>query len=447
MKSEKLNRQLANGPFPNRCNRIEWVPIETLRSNPKNARTHSKKQIRQIAKSIRTFDILNPLIIDDKNMVLCGHARLAAARLTGLQLVPVIRYDHLTAAEKRAYIITENRLAEQAGWDRELLVTELTELSDLLLAEGLDVSVTGFEVAEIDLLSADMASARPEPEDVLPALPRAATTQRGDQWLLGNHKVQCGDARAEADFIRLTDGETVSAVFCDPPYNVKVADIVGRGRTRHGEFAFASGEMSPTEYRGFLHQSLSNGVRVSADGAIHFVCMDWRHIADLIEVGRPLYGRMLNLVVWNKTNAGQGSLYRSQHELIAVFQVGTASHRNNVQLGRFGRNRTNVWTYAGINAFGRDRLEHLALHPTMKPVALVADALLDCTARGDLVLDQFAGSGTTTLAAEKTGRRAFGIEYEPRYVDNASSVGRNSPSLKQRSTGMGAASKRSARTA
>jgi len=285
--------------------------------------------------------------------------------------------------------------------------------------EGLDVSLTGFDVAEIDLLLADMAAPSSEPEDLLPTLPETAVTERGDLWLLGRHRLLCGDARDAKDIDRLLNGTRAAAVFCDPPYNVRVRSIGGRGEVRHPEFAFASGEMSPEQYRKFLSRTLGNGARVSAEGAVHYVCSDWRHISDLIEVGLDLYDEMLNLVVWNKTNAGQGSFYRSQHELIGVFRVGGEPHRNNVELGRFGRNRSNVWTYPGVNTFGRSRVEALAAHPTVKPVALVADALLDCTARSDIVLDQFIGSGTTILAAEKVGRIARGVEYEPRYVDVA----------------------------
>ena len=272
---------------------------------------------------------------------------------------------------------------------------------------------------EIDLLLADMAPARPDPDDILPALPRDPTTRRGDLWRLGKHRLLCGDAREAADFTRLMAGASASAAFCDPPYNLRVSEIGGRGRVRHREFAFASGEMAPAQFRKFLLETLANGVRVSAEGAVHYVCMDWRHIGDLIDVGRELYGDMLNLVVWNKSNAGQGSFYRSQHELIGVFRVGGHPHRNNVELGRFGRNRSNVWTYAGVNAFGCGRMAALAAHPTVKPVSLVADALLDCTSRGDVALDQFAGSGTTILAAEKVGRVGFCVEYEPGYVDVA----------------------------
>ncbi len=417
-----MNKQLRSNferGDPAGAPRIERVPIATIRPNPKNARTHSRKQIRQIAASIRKFGFLNPLIIDEGNMILAGHGRLEAARLEGVAHVPIIRFDHLSEVQKRAYVIADNKIAEQAGWDREMLAIELGELIDLAPVEDLDVSITGFETAEIDLLFADMARAQPGPEDVIPPFPETAITRRGDVWLLGKHRLLCGDAREPKDFDRATSGVLAAAVFCDPPYNLGVRTIGGRGRVQHSEFAFASGEMSETQFRNFLSQTLGNGVRVSVEGAVHFVCMDWRHVGALIEVGRDLYGDMLNIVAWVKSNAGQGSFYRSQHEFIGVFRVGDEPHRNNVELGRFGRNRSNVWTYAGVNTFGKGRMEALAAHPTVKPVALVADALLDCTARGDVVLDQFVGSGTTILAAEKVARVAVGIEYEPRYVDVA----------------------------
>jgi DNA modification methylase len=372
-----------------------------------------------IAQSIQKFGFLNPLLLDHRDMVLAGHGRLEAARLEGMTQVPVLRFNHLSDAQKRAYAIADNRLAEQAGWDRETLAIELGELIDLLPAEELDVSITGFEVAEIDQLLADIAPSCSAPEDVVPPLPESPVSQRGDLWLLGKHRLYCGDARNQRDVDRVMSRARAAAVFCDPPFNLRVRSIGGRGRTRHPEFAFASGEMSTAEFRTFLATALHAGVQVSAEGAVHFVCIDWRHVADLIAVGHSLYGDILNIVVWVKSNAGQGSFYRSQHEFIGVFRVGDKANRNNVELGRFGRNRSNVWTYAGVNTFGKARLEALAAHPTVKPVALVADALLDCTARGDVVLDQFMGSGTTILAAEKVARIAAGVEYEPRYVDVA----------------------------
>ncbi len=398
--------------------RIELIPTGSLQENKKNARRHSRKQIAQIADSIRELGFIAPIIIDDQDLVLAGHGRLAAARAEGIDKVPVIRFTHLTPAQKRAYALADNKLAEEAGWDRELLALELDELSDLLPAEGIDVSVTGFATAEIDLLLADLGPAGVQPDDVVPAVPENPTTRRGDIWQVGKHRLSCADSQEACAFDQLMGGALAQAVFTDPPYNVRIAAI-GRGRIQHSEFAFASGEMTPRQFRRFLRKTLHNGIAVSSPGAVHFVAMDWRHIADLLVVGRSLYAATLNVAVWNKTNAGQGSFYRSQHEMIAVFRVGDDPHRNNIELGRFGRNRSNVWTYAGVNTFARERLETLALHPTVKPVALVADAMLDCTARGDIVLDQFAGSGTTILAAEKVGRIAYGIEYEPAYVDVA----------------------------
>jgi DNA modification methylase len=398
---------------------IELLPLAHLRTNPKNARRHSGKQIAQIAASLRTFGFLSPIVVDEANMVLAGHGRSLAARQAGIAKVPVIRFAHLSATQKRAYVIADNKIAEQAGWDRELLAIELDELSQLLPTEGIDVSVTGFAMGEIDPLIADFQDSPPAPEDVVPDLPEHPISRRGDHWQLDKHAVFCGDAQDQTVFARLMEATKAAAVFTDPPYNRNVRAIGGRGRIRHSNFAFASGEMSSLQFREFLRCTLANGIAVSAPGAVHFVCMDWRRIAELITVGSTLYGAMLNLVVWTKTNAGQGSFYRSQHELIGVFRVGDDPHRNNVELGRFGRNRSNVWTYAGVNSFGRDRIQNLAAHPTVKPVALVADALLDCTARGDVVLDQFLGSGTTLLAAAKVGRVARGIEYEPRYVDVA----------------------------
>jgi ParB-like chromosome segregation protein Spo0J len=343
--SPKARLELADVP------RIEWAPIADIRPNPKNARTHSKKQIRQIAASIRKFGFLNPLIVDDENMILAGHGRLEGARLEGMAHVPIVRFGHLSEAQKRAYVIADNKIAEQAGWDRELLSIELGELIELLPIEGFDVSITGFETGEIDLLLADMASQRPHPEDAIPAFPQTAVTRRGDLWLLGKHRLLCGDSREPKDFARAMGGARAAAVFTDPPYNLHVRAVGGHGRVQHPEFAFASGEMSKAQFRAFLSQTLGNGMRVSARGAVHFVCIDWRHIGELSEVGCELYGDMLNIVVWVKSNAGQGSFYRSQHEFIGVFRVGEEPHRNNVELGASdATGRTSGPTLASIRS-------------------------------------------------------------------------------------------------
>jgi len=368
---------------------------------------------------MRSNGFLGTIIADETYTVLAGHGRLKAAKELGLTVVPVLRFDHLTAAQKRAYVIADNKIAMNAGWDVDLLVLELGELADLLPQEGMTISHTGFEVAEVDLLLADHASPAESPDDVIPEPSSTTVARKGDVWILGRHRLLCGDSRLPTDMARLMDASPASAVFCDPPYNIRIRSVVGRGKTKHKEFAFASGEMSTPEFRDFLTCTLGHGVRHSKDGAVHYVCIDWRRVGDVIDVGKKLYGSMLNLAVWTKSNGGQGAFYRSQHELIAIFRVGDGKHVNNIELGRYGRNRSNVWAYAGVNTFGKARLESLKAHPTVKPVALVADAILDCTARGDIVLDQFMGSGTTILAAEKTGRIAYGLEWEPRYVDVA----------------------------
>lgn len=398
---------------------IRWLAVARLRPNAHNPRKHSKRQIKLIAASIKKFGFLNPIIVDEDNTILAGHGRLEASIQQGLTQVPTVCFEHLTPLQKRAYLIADNKIAEEAGWDRELLAIELGTLTELLPLEGLDVSITGFAVPEVDTILNDMSSSKPPGEEALPSLPRKAVAQKGDLWLLGKHRLLCGDAQNSKNFTHLLNGASAAAVFCDPPYNVRVSSIGGRGRIQHKEFAFASGEMNSDQFRRFLSKTLTNGIHVSKSGAVHFVCMDWRHIDDLIAVGRKIFGTMLNLAVWNKSNAGQGSFYRSQHELIGIFRVGEDPHKNNVELGSFGRNRSNVWSYPGVNTFGRHRLEALAMHPTIKPTAMVADALLDCTARGDAVLDQFAGSGTIFLAAEKVGRVAYGMEIDPRYVDVA----------------------------
>jgi DNA modification methylase len=299
------------------------------------------------------------------------------------------------------------------------LAKELGELVPLLESTDFDITLTGFEAPEIDALFADLDRERPEPENILPRLEEAAVSRPGDIWILGRHRLGCGDARSAPLLDRLMAGSRAHAGVADPPYNVRVADIQGRGRIKHPEFAFASGEMTDQRYQTFLEEGLGNAARVSADGAVHYVFHDWRHCVEVHTAGRKVYGALLNMCVWAKTSAGQGSFYRSQHELIAVFRVGDGAHQNNVCLGRFGRNRSNLWTYPGMAGFSGGRMELLALHPTVKPVALVADAMRDCTTRGDIVLDPFMGSGTTIMAAEKVGRRGYGLEFEPRYVDAA----------------------------
>jgi hypothetical protein len=400
---------------------VTFRPTSSLEPNARNPRTHTPKQIRQIADSIRVFGFNNPMLIDASNRVVAGHGRLKAARLLGLEEVPTIRLEHMTEAERRAYAIADNRLAELAGWDRDLLRAELSYIPELEI--DFDLNLTGFETAEIDILMTPVGpEGAQDPFDECLPLPGGdpAVSQPGDLWHLGPHHLLCGDSTRAAAFEQVMGGQLAELVFTDPPYNVPIdGHVCGLGRTRHHEFAMGAGELSEVEFTTFLRTSFGHLVQHSRPGSIHFACMDWRHSSELLTAARGLYAEVKNLCVWVKTNAGMGSLYRSQHELVFVLKNGTAPHINNVELGRLGRYRTNVWTYPGLNSWGPGREEALASHPTVKPVALVADAIRDCSKRGGLVLDPFAGSGTTLLAAERTRRRACTIEIDPRYVDIA----------------------------
>ncbi len=356
--------------------------------------------------------------MDSDNRIVAGHGRVAAAKRLGLGEVPTIRLDHLSDAERRAYVIADNRLAELAGWDREILRIELQGLADLDL--DFDVEITGFDTAELDLLLDEgEEAAEPDPADEVPPVALGpAITRPGDLWLLGEHRLLCGDARDGAALQRLMAEEAARMVFTDPPYNVKIdGHVGGAGKVKHREFAMASGEMSREQFTRFLTEVLGNMAEASCDGSIHFVCMDWRHMNELLAAGGKAYDDLKNLIVWAKTNGGMGSFYRSRHELIFVFKKGTSAHINTFGLGESGRYRTNVWDYPGINTFRNGRDDELAMHPTVKPVALVADAIKDVSRRGQVVLDAFGGSGTTLIAAEKTGRKARLLELDPGYCD------------------------------
>lgn len=407
---------------PSKPRNLEYVAIDDVKPSARNARTHSRKQVQQIAESIQKFGFNNPILVDDGLEVIAGHGRLQAAKKLGLSEVPIVRLCHMSDAEKRAYVLADNKIALNAGWDTELLAIELGELADLLPEIDLDLEITGFETGEIDILLTDQEepSQSSNEEDQLPEPSDVAVAKPGDIWRLGHHRVLCGDARDAGTIADLVSGEVAAMVLTDPPYNVKVQGHVGgRGKTRHPEFAFASGEMSDQEFGRFLRQSVKVMAKHAETGALLYLFMDWRHIETLLSVGRGLGLALKNICVWAKTTPGQGSFYRSAHELVAVFAKPGDVSTNNVQLGRFGRNRTNVWTYPGVNTFRTGNGDDLAIHPTVKPVALVAEAIKDASRRGEIVLDPFLGSGTTLLSAEKVGRRCYGVEYEPKYVDVA----------------------------
>ena len=399
--------------------RITMMNVRKLRPNKRNARTHSKKQIRQIANSILRFKWTYAILADENGEIICGHGRWQAANDLGLKKVPVIVMSGLSDVEKRALALADNKIAENAGWNREILATELGELATLLPECNLDLEITGFDPAEFDGLVADFGDSERDPADEPTEIELLAVSRKADFWLLGHHRLLCGDSGNDSHMQTLMGRDRAAQVFADPPYNVQVSSVVGRGKIKHREFASASGEMSRDEFTRFLASTFSLIAQYSRQGSIHYVCMDWRHLGEALAAGNEVYTELKNLVVWAKTNAGQGSFYRSQHELILVFKNGDGPHQNNIELGRHGRSRSNVWTYAGVNSFRAGRLDDLSIHPTVKPVALVADAMRDCSRRGDIVLDPFMGSGTTILAAERVGRRGYGLEIDPLYVDAA----------------------------
>ena len=360
---------------------VEMMPTASLKPDPKNARTHSKRQIKQVARSIKMFGWVNPVIVDQQLTILAGHARLEAAKMLGLDRVPIIRIDDMTKAHKRAYMLAANKIASNAGWDKELLALELSALLEIEDHE-FDITVTGFEMGEIDMVIGEQPLEANDESDLLPHVDPELplVSEPGDLWHLGEHRLLCGDATSDKAFSQLMDGATAEMVFTDPPYNVAIdGNVSGLGKAKHTEFAMASGEMTSPEFIEFLKQSLSNMATYSADGSVHFVCMDWRHGAELQAAADGIYSELKNICVWTKTNGGMGSLYRSAHEFVFVYKKGKARHINNIELGRHGRNRTNVWSHVGMNAFGAEREELLSAHPTVKPVALVQDAILDCS--------------------------------------------------------------------
>lgn len=401
----------------NKSSAVIMCELTKLVPYAKNARKHSTRQLNQLVASMREFGFVSPVLIDSNNMIIAGHGRVAAAKKLGLTEVPTLRIDHLTEAQKKAYIIADNRLAEVAGWDNDLLKQELKDIISL----DFNVELSGFLTGEADIIIDGVDNKKKaDPADALPALAAGpAVSMPGDLWLLGEHRVLCGDATKPASYAQLMDNKFAQMVFTDPPYNVKIdGHVCGSGSIKHREFVMASGEMSSSQFTGFLHEAIFAMSKVSQDGSIHYICMDYRHLKELLDAALPVYGELKQLCVWNKDNAGMGSFYRSKHELIAVFKNGQGIHINNFGLGDKGRYRCNVWDYPGANSIknGSSRQE-MEDHPTPKSVAMVADAIRDCSKRGGIILDPFLGGGTTVIAAERTGRIAYGMELDPLYVD------------------------------
>lgn len=411
------NPSCTTPSLPFLAERIEQVPISDLRSNQQQARKHSAAKLDRLARNIKAFGFALPVLIDENGYVIVGYARVTAANEIGMTCVPAVRISHLNDAEKKAYHIADNQLTLDAEWDLKALQALSLDISDA----GLDIALTGFSQDDLDKLLGGLEIPPLDADDQPPVPSEDNVVSRpGDLWLLGKHRVLCADSTQGASYARLLGDDKARMVISDLPYNLRIQGTVsGLGKHQHAEFRMASGEMSEAEFTAFLGKVFALLVDHTTDGSLHYHFMDWRHLHEISMAGRANYTELKNLCVWNKNNAGMGSLYRSKHELIFVYKSGKAAHVNNIELGKHGRYRTNVFDYPGANAFGPDRDEHLAAHPTVKPVQLITDLLLDCSNSGDLILDPFLGSGTTILAAQQAGRVAAGLEIEPRYVDVA----------------------------
>jgi DNA modification methylase len=398
---------------------ITQVPINSLKTSNRSLRRHGPAKQKKLEANIRQFGFIVPIVVNEHDRVLAGEARLAAARKLGLQTVPAVVVNHLTPAQTEAFRIADNRLVELSNWDEEALRDTFDTI--LEIDGDFELELTGFETAEIDGLF-EIASTAPEadPDDETPERVSNPAVRRGDLWLIGEHRLLCGDATSADDLALLLDGNQIDLVVTDPPYNVPVnGHVRGTGQVGHREFVLASGELSDDQFEELLSTFLKRSLSHLKQGGLVYSFMDWRSIELLLRCGREADLDLLNIAVWNKTNGGMGSLYRSKHELCAVFKKGTAPHTNNIQLGRHGRYRTNVWDYAGVNSFGNNRSDDLADHPTVKPTTMITDILRDVSKRRAIIFDPFAGSGTVLIAAERAGRVARALELDPVHVETA----------------------------
>ena len=400
----------AGGLLPS----VVLLPLDTLVLNPANARKHSREQLHRLEACIGTYGFLVPVLIDEVRNVVLGHGRVAAARQLGMKEVPTLTVTGLSREQVRAFAIAENRLSDLATWDYDKLRIELASLIEF----EVDIENTAFSTGEADIILDGGGHQNDRDDDLPSAALGPAVSRPGDLYLLGQHRLLCGDATLAGSYKVLLGDLKASVGFADPPYNVPIdGHVGGLGKVKHRDFPMAVGEMSAAEFTEFLETVFTRLAAYSHQGSIHFICMDWRHLREVLDAGYEAYTELKNVCVWNKDNAGMGSFYRSKHELVLVFQNGSGRFQNNVRLGASGRYRTNVWDYPGMTSIGKGRSEELGMHPTVKPLALVADAIRDCSRRNDLVLDPFAGSGTTILAAHRTGRVAAAIELDPLYVD------------------------------
>jgi DNA modification methylase len=395
---------------------IETIALELVREAARIVRKISKRAVATTKAILTQWGQVCPIVIDENGTIVAGAEFLIAARELNWKTIKAVRLQALTDADRRVLTIALARIPELSTWDDEILADEISQLLKMELPyDALDT--LGFNIPEIDVLFETAADdQQPDPLDDVPRTPTKAetVTRAGDIWLLGKHRIICGNALVAETYARLIGTERIRMLFSDSPYSIPIKGNVSQ---KHEDFAMGVGEQSSEEFTVFLKTMIVLAIEYLADGGLAYLFMDRRHLFELQLAARDAGLSILDLCIWDKTTGGLGGLYRSQHEPIFVFKHGKAPHTNNVALGKYGRNRTNVWSVRGFASFGKGRDEALSLHPTVKPVNLLAEAIKDCTKRGEIVLDPFLGSGSVVLAAEKTGRVGYGIELEPRYVD------------------------------
>ncbi|AGH97679.1 DNA modification methylase [Micavibrio aeruginosavorus] len=397
---------------------VQQWPIDELNVSSKNPRKITEKQKDKASSLVHATGFMMPIVVDQKKQVVIGHEWLEAAKILGLDDVPVIHLSDLSEADARALRIGYPKIIDLGEWD----VTILAEEFEIMLNDKIDLSTTGFDLPEIDIILSEGRSENNDKDnEIVEIAPsQEAVSKLGDLWLLGKHRILCGSATDPESYKILMGDQVAQAIISDPPYNVpNQGHTGGRGTVKHREFPQAHGEMTEGQFIEFLSQYLTSSTHHLCEGGLVYSFMDWRHEYEMLSASRSADLQKINLVIWNKNNGGMGSLYRSKHELVYVLKKGKAKHINNVELGKNGRYRTNVWDYAGVNSFKKDRMKELSTHPTVKPVEMIADAILDCTHLNQIVLDPFSGSGTIFIACEKTNRIGYGMDLDPLYVDAA----------------------------
>jgi DNA modification methylase len=395
---------------------VETVDLSHLKLPTRQTRKYKPEAVKTAIGITERFDEIMPMLVDNSYTIIHGLEFFEARKKLGLKTAKVIRLSSLSETDRRVLTLGLQRLPELSSFDDAALSAEMRELQALKL--DLDLGhLTGFSVGELDHILYDDTSADAADEgDLIPHLPLTPTTRLGDVWRLGSHLIVCGSVLDASSIAHFDRKQKAAMLLTDPPYGIKIQGNVSR---KHPDFKMGAGEQTPEEYTQFLRGFLINLIPILKDGALLFIFMDRRHLFELQTAAQAAGLTLFDLAIWNKITGGMGSFYRSQHEPCMIFKKGKAPHINNIELGKHGRYRTNVWDHPGRAGFGKGRTEDLAAHPTVKPVALLAEAIKDCTNPRDIIIDAFLGSGSTILAAERCNRVVYGVEIDPTYVDVA----------------------------